>query len=259
MDMKRFFLNDRYVLGVILLNTLVILLQESGVQWAALVVLDVLCTFFFIVEMVVKHLHYGFRGYWHDGWNCLDGVLTLLSLPSLLLLFFPSLFFNTSFLLALRTLRVFRIFRAGRYFPNLKQIVAGFKLALRQSNAIFLAFGVLLVVIAVVNCCLFRTVAPEYFATPLDSIYAVFQLFTVEGWYEIPNAITAHLSPGWVHVVRIYFCILLIGGGIIGMSFINSIFVDAMAADNNDDIKAQLSRMEAKLDEMARRQDKTEE
>jgi voltage-gated sodium channel len=62
-----------------------------------------------------------------------------------------------------------------------------------------------------------------------------------------------------VHVVRIYFCILLIGGGIIGMSFINSIFVDAMAADNNDDIKAQLSRMEAKLDEMARRQDKTEE
>ena len=30
---------------------------------------------------------------------------------------------------------------------------------------------------------------------------------------------------------------LLIMGGIIGMSFINSIFVDAMVADNNDDIR----------------------
>ena len=248
--MKKLFLNDRFVLAVILLNTLVILIQESGVEWPWLVMVDVLCTLLFIVEMIVKHIHYGFKGYWRNGWNCFDGVITLLSVPSLLLIFFPSLFFNTSFLLVVRTVRVFKIFRAGRLFPNLQQILSGFRLAMRQSYAIFLAFAVLLVVIAGVNCMLFRTVAPEYFATPLDSIYAVFQLFTVEGWYEIPNAITTHLSPIWVHVVRIYFCTLLVGGGIIGMSFINSIFVDAMAADNNDDIKEQLDRIEKKLDQM---------
>ena len=48
----------------------------------------------------------------------------------------------------------------------------------------------------------------------------------------------------WAHLIRIYFCLLLIGGGIIGMSLINSIFVDALAADNNDDVKAQLNKME---------------
>jgi len=253
--MKKLFLNDKWVLAVILLSAVVILLQESGLNSPWLVALDVFSTLFFVIEMIVKHFHYGVKGYWKDGWNCLDGVVTLMSIPSLLLLFFPTLFVNTSFLLVVRTLRIFKLFRTGRFFPNLQQIVNGFKLAMRQSYAIFLAFLVLVVVLAVVNCCLFRSLAPDYFATPLDSIYSVFQLFTVEGWYEIPNAITANLSPAWVHVVRIYFCILLVCGGIIGMSFINSIFVDAMAADNNDDIKDQLRRIEEKLDQLAPRQD----
>ena len=32
------------------------------------------------------------------------------------------------------------------------------------------------------------------------------------------------------------------------MSFINSIFVDAMAADNNDDVKEKLNEIEKKID-----------
>ncbi|MGP1446047.1 MAG: hypothetical protein ACTTKO_00760 [Candidatus Limimorpha sp.] len=42
----------------------------------------------------------------------------------------------------------------------------------------------------------------------------------------------------------------LLLGGILGMSFINSVFVDAMAADNNDDVKAQLTEMERKIDRL---------
>lgn len=80
----------------------------------------------------------------------------------------------------------------------------------------------------------------------------MFRLFTIEGWYEIPNAVAGGMAPVWLHVVRTYFCLLLIGGGIIGMSLINSIFVDAMAADNNDDVKAQLSELEKKIDDIRR-------
>jgi voltage-gated sodium channel len=39
-------------------------------------------------------------------------------------------------------------------------------------------------------------------------------------------------------------------GGIIGMSFINSIFVDAMVADNNDDIEKQLESLQHSVDEI---------
>lgn len=54
---------------------------------------------------------------------------------------------------------------------------------------------------------------------------------------------------------RIYFSILLFLGGIIGMSLVNSIFVDAMATDNNDEVLEKLSQLERKLDSMKREQD----
>jgi len=37
---------------------------------------------------------------------------------------------------------------------------------------------------------------------------------------------------------------------LLGMSFINSVFVDAMAEDNNDDLKYQLDSIEHRLEKM---------
>jgi voltage-gated sodium channel len=39
----------------------------------------------------------------------------------------------------------------------------------------------------------------------------------------------------------------LIVGGIIGMSFINSVFVDAMVSDNNEGIEEKLEELDKKL------------
>ena len=244
--MRKLFLNERSMLWVVTVNILVIFLQGCGVETVVMGVVDILCTVIFIVEMVVKHREYGVRGYWHDGWNVLDGTVTLLTLPALLVYFIPATG-GMKILVALRVLRVFKSFRAARHFPHIKEIWKGFKLALRQSAGFLLGYLIIIVVVAMFNSALFSEAAPQYFATPLDAIYTVFQLFTVEGWYDIPNAVAGNMAPVWVHVVRVYFCLLLIGGGIIGMSLINSIFVDALAADNNDDIKAQLNDIEQKL------------
>ena len=177
--------------------------------------------------------------------------MTLLSLPALLVYFIPTTG-GMKILITLRALRVFKSFRAARHFPNIKEIWKGFRLAMRQSAGFLIGYFIIIVVIAMFNSALFREAAPQYFATPLDAIYAVFQLFTVEGWYDIPNAVAGDMAPFWVHIVRIYFCLLLIGGGIIGMSLINSIFVDALAADNNDDVKAKLDTMEQQMAENQR-------
>ena len=50
---------------------------------------------------------------------------------------------------------------------------------------------------------------------------------------------------------KVVFSLLLIFGGIIGMSLINSIFVDEMVSDNNDDVKQQLRAIEEKLDKLS--------
>lgn len=256
--MKKLFFNDKSMLFVVLLNVAVIFLQECGLESALLNVTDIACTMLFVVEMILKHLAYGTKGYWRDGWNVLDGVVTIISLPALLTYFTPDLA-DYSFIIAFRALRVFKLFRTARRFPNIKEIWTGFRLALRQSAAFLLGYFVIIVVVAMFNCALFGKVAPEYFSTPLDGIYSMFQMFTVEGWYEIPNAVVGGLPPVWLHIVRTYFCLLLFGGGIIGTSLINSIFVDALAADNNDDVKAKLDQLEKKLDTLQQMLEKSQD
>ena len=242
------------MLCVVTLNVLVVFLQGFGIENTVMSLIDILCTLVFVIEMAVKHRVYGFRGYWRDGWNILDGTVTLLTLPALLVYFLPATG-GMKILITLRALRVFKTFRAARHFPNIREIWSGFKLALRQSAGFLLGYFIVIVVVAMFNSAMFGNIAPDYFATPLDAMYAVFQLFTVEGWYEIPNAVVGHMQPVWIHVVRTYFCLLLIGGGIIGMSLINSIFVDALAADNNDEVKDKLRELELQMSENQRELD----
>lgn len=246
--MKKLFLNEQVTLAVVLINIFIIFLQECGLENAILAGLDILCTIIFLIEMVLKQHYKGFRNYWSNGWDILDGSITLISLPSLLVYFVP-IIPSLKILVTLRALRVFKVFRTVRHFPHLRETWVGFKLALRQSAAFLLAYFVIIVVIAMLNSALFSKTAPEYFGTPLDGIYTIFQMFTIEGWYEVPNAVVGEMPPIWTHIVRTYFCFLLIGGGIIGMSLINSIFVDAMAADNNDDVKSRLDELKNELEE----------
>ena len=97
---------------------------------------------------------------------------------------------------------------------------------------------------------LFKEVAPEYFSTPLEAIYTTFRIFTGEGWNEIPDTVSVEVGEAWAHAVKLYFSLLLIVGCVIGMSLLNSVFVDAMVADNDDDIREKLDSIEASLDEI---------
>ena len=247
-DMKRLIhrtlLNDHFILVVIFINSIVIYLQESGITHPLLLALDMTGTIIFLLEMIAKIAGFGIKKYWHDGWNRLDCILVILSLPSLVVPFLDVTTYNFSVILTLRLMRVIRFLRVFHFVPNIVQIGAGLKRALRDSGIVLIGFGVLLILFGLINCSLYREVAPEYFGTPLRSLYSVFRVFTVEGWYEIPDAIAANTSPFVGRISQFYFCLLLAAFGILGLSFINSVFVDAMVADNNDDIKEQLDRIE---------------
>ncbi|MBR5831553.1 MAG: ion transporter [Bacteroidales bacterium] len=243
------FLNDKVILAFIIANAAIIFAQESGVDQSWLFYLDIFITMVFVVEMIVKHYKYGVKNYWKDAWNRLDGVLVILSLPSLLEIFVPT-GINISFILSLRVLRVFKFFRIIKFFPHIDELSKGIKRAIKDSYSVFFGFIIVIFIFALLNCSLFAKAAPEYFGTPLDSIYTVFKLFTVEGWYEIPEVITDYYSasPFIVNIVKLYFSLLLIVGGIIGLSLVNSVFVDAMVSDNNDELNKEVERLHKKID-----------
>ena len=254
--LKNLLLNEKFIFSIILLNAIIIFLQASNVDNIWIQIIDVACTLIFTMEMITKHVEYGVKGYWSSGWNRLDGFLVILSIPSVIALFVPEHLMDLSFLMVLRLLRTLRFLRVLHFFPNFDQIAKGFKLAVKQSYGILLCFLVLIIVFGLVNCSLFKDIAPAYFATPLDSIYSVFRICTVEGWYDIPDTIAVATSPAIGRIVRFYFCLLLVFGGIIGMSFINSVFVDAMVADNNDDVLKKLDDLEKKIDELLKEKEK---
>ena len=102
---KKLFLNEVFILSIILVNSGIIFAQSYHLEYRWLTALDVLCTLLFLTEMVVKHAEYGVRKYWSDGWNRMDGILVILSVPSILALAFPHFMNNLSFLLILRLLR----------------------------------------------------------------------------------------------------------------------------------------------------------
>ncbi len=56
------------------------------------------------------------------------------------------------------------------------------------------------------------------------------------------------MPPGRIALVRMYFVFLLIFGGIIGLSLVNSVFVDAMVSDNNDALEEEVRRLNEKID-----------
>ena len=239
---------ERVVMAVILVNSIVIFLAASGYKWPWPLTLDIACSLFFIVEMALKMRHDGVLGYWRKGWNILDGTLVLLSVPSIIFFFLPLT--DLSFLLILRLLRAFRFFRVMHFFPGAEQIGRNFRKALRESMSLFAGYVIIILVFAILSTSLFGHVAPQYFGTPWESIYSVFRLCTIEGWYDIPDSVSAAYGSWGVVGVRLYFVLLLILGGVIGLSLINSVFVDAMVSDNNDEVLQRIKELEEKIDKL---------
>jgi voltage-gated sodium channel len=51
-------------------------------------------------------------------------------------------------------------------------------------------------------------------------------------------------------LTKIYFVLILLTGGIFGLSLVNSIFVDAMVSDNNDELENKIDSLEKKIDNL---------
>lgn len=247
-DIESLLCNEQIMLIAIMLNTVIMFIGGFWPNSLFLELSDALFTLIFLCEAIVKILKYGWHGYWKYGWNKFDFLVLVIALPTIASPFFDHT--ATSTILALRSMRLFKSFKMLRFIPNIHKLLKGIKLAFRASLLVLIAFIVFLVLFSIMSSTLFGSIAPEYFENPAISLYSIFRLFSVEGWYELPDAIAKKGSPLLGLFARCYFSILMFLGGIIGMSLINSIFVDAMAEDNNDEVLEKLEHIEHKLEEL---------
>jgi Ion transport protein. len=250
--LKALFLNSKFVLFLILLNALIIFTQEFKGVPPIFYVIDNLFTIAFVFELIVKIRCYGFQSFWKSRWNRFDFIIISIAFVGMCLeLISTGELYSITFITSLRVLRIFKSFRLIKFIPNVKSIVNGVNEAIKASYIVVLAFLILIFTVSVFTCSIYKNIAPEYFENPVLSLYSIFRVFSIEGWYEIPDVIAERTSAGFAFFTKLYFVLILFGGGILGMSLINSIFVDAMVSDNNDDLKEEISKLTDKIESLS--------
>lgn len=261
---KRFFLNDKNILALILINAIIIFLQgfpptEINQEYLHLCLLiDDILSIVFLIEVLIKSRHYGWKEYIKSDWNKLDVFLVALSVPPLMLYFFSVNNVQVGFLLIFRVFRVFKFFRFVKFFPDMDHIIRSVRLAINASFSVLAGFILLVFIISIMSCYFYQNLAPQYFGNPVLSFYSIFKIFTVEGWNTIPDEIckNPNVSYTTAFFTKTYFVVLLFLGGIYGLSIVNSIFVDAMVSDNNEELEEHVNKIEDEMKNLHRKLDR---
>lgn len=254
---KRFFLSDRNMMIAIAINAFIICLLyfpsiHSNFELNfALVNLDHFFIIIFLIEAIVKLVTYKPKAYFADSWNVFDFFIVILSLPALMT-FIP--FFAEHDLSVLKVLRLFRMIRLVRFIkfiPRMSMIMEGLVRALKASVFVMLVLVFLNFILALFTCHFFGEMEPEYFGNPGIASYTIFQLFTVEGWNEIPKLFEDDIQSSWLMaLIRFYFVLVVLMGGIFGMSLANAIFVDEMTMDNNKELEEKIDVLYSEIQEL---------
>lgn len=251
--LQKVFLSNRVTYTAIVLNAMVIFLLafphielEKGV-W--LLRLDTFFVFFFILEAIVKIRYFKPKNYFSSTWNVFDFTIVLLSLPSLFMPFLPELP-DLSAILVLRLLRLFRLFRFFAFVPHLQQLIQGLGRAFKASIFVLIAMALYNFILAVFSCHFFGEYDKEHFGDPIISLFTIFQIFTLEGWNDIPNTIALNSNESIAGWCRIYFVFVVLTGGIFGLSITNAIFVDEMTIDNTVVLEEKIDKLQEQINHL---------
>jgi len=234
--MKTLF-NDKNIFYIILANVAVIYLHSFEffhTYFQIFDFVDIAFTVYFTVEIGYKislqeknSFKSRFKEYLSDNWNKIDFFSVVLALPSLGVLITEDLEIFAGFTV-LRSLRVFKFLRIIEYIPEGKRISKQLFQALKAIFFIIFAFVIYSTIISLISVSLFKSSAPYYFSNAFDSFYTIFKVFSGDGFSDVVAEIEAHSSLQFIYFTKFYFVFIVFTGSILGLSLINSIFIDQM-------------------------------
>ncbi|WP_296417642.1 ion transporter [Pseudooctadecabacter sp.] len=165
---------QRFIIGVIIFNAVLLGLETSdtvmGAAGGLILMLDALCLYIFVAEIILKLFAYRFA-FFRSGWNIFDFAIVGIALVPAAQSF--------SVLRALRILRVLRVISAT---PSLRRVVEGFLTALPGMGSVFMLMSLIFYIGSVMATKLFGDAFPEWFGSLGASAYSLFQIMTLESW-----------------------------------------------------------------------------
>eukprot|EP00761_Pharyngomonas_kirbyi_P014924 gb/GECH01014955.1/.p1 GENE.gb/GECH01014955.1/~~gb/GECH01014955.1/.p1 ORF type:complete len:1446 (+),score=208.71 gb/GECH01014955.1/:1-4338(+) len=222
---------DWFIITIICLNTILMTTYhyEQPEYWSQVLRwTNVVFTGIFFIEMVLKIIGLGLRGYFRDIWNIIDFIVVIISLPSLANL--------GDWIAVFQLLRVARIIRLVRFVPGLKILINTLIISIPSLLNVASLLALIFFIYAVLGMRLFGRVKRGEFITKhanFENIgYALLTLFratTGEDWngimYECevqePNCSDKLGNCGSPWMSQIYW----ISFTIIGMYVLLNLFV----------------------------------
>lgn len=150
-------------------------------QWGdVLRVVDTAILAIFVVEIALRIAAHGWR-FFASGWSLFDVfVVGIALLPS------------SGALSVLRALRILRAFRLVSAVPAMRSVIEALVKSLPGLSSIMLLLSLVFYVFAVMATKLYGDAVPERFGTLGASMYALFQVMTLEGWPDVVGSVLEH-------------------------------------------------------------------
>ena len=94
-----------------------------------------------------------------------------------------------------------------------------------------------------------------YFQNAFESFYTIFKIFSGDGFSDVVAAIQENSSESFASFSKFYFVFIVFSGSILGLSLINSVFIDQMNMDNKEleeiqDLKEEIKTLKEQQEEI---------
>ncbi|MEZ6854177.1 ion transporter [Halodesulfovibrio aestuarii] len=208
---------------------------------------DAVCCAIFIAELARRIQEAGWYSFAQSTWNKFDLLVVAASSPVVL-----SPWINTDafgVVLLLRFARLARLFKLLAIFPNREHMARAICRAVRAGLGVLGALIFALVLFSLAACSFYGQAVPSLFGNPAVSLVSIFQIFTIEGWFEVQNIVLAACpdSALWQTGVYAFFATVVLLGGVVGLGLFQAVLTDEMVADNNEDLERRLEDIDFKL------------
>lgn len=187
----------------------------------------------FCIEMVMKLIGLGFRGYLDEAFNIFDGTLVILGMVEIIL---ASKAAGLKGLIVFRAFRLLRIFRLARRWKKLRNLLGKLLNAVKSIAYLGLLTLIFMFIFTLLGKQLFKgkllddkgEIPRANFETLFWSFVTVFEILTGEGWNELMyNAVG---NNGWGYCF--YFIVLIVLGSYILLNLFIAILVSQFENEN---------------------------
>ncbi|XP_028399254.1 LOW QUALITY PROTEIN: cation channel sperm-associated protein 2-like [Dendronephthya gigantea] len=252
---------QNFIMFLIIANSIVLGLQAEIVHMKGttmslikvfLNVIDYITLVVFVLEILVKWVD-GFWVFWKNGWNIFDFFVTAMSIvPEVLSLALGGKS-SSSISVIGDNMRVFKILRSLKMvsrFAQLRIIVLTIFKAFKSMAFIMILLMLFMYIFAVAGTIVFDSYSKSKrtdlkyrnsFRTLKNAFITLFQLFTLDHWYEIQQDMTKAVNPV---VAKIYVLLWICIGAFVFRNIFAGIMVNNfqnIRNDFNQQIKEQIA------------------